>query len=471
MVDSRIRVILLAVAVLSISTPGIGEGRRIQSLDGTWRIVFDPGNEGRESNWFAQESFPNRYARDIAVPSCWELTEKDYEGVAFYRRIFEVPADWAGKVVRLHFDAVNFRAEVWLNDTAVGVHEGGFTPFEFRVDNLLRFGEENTLILRAVGPILLQDKRIDGVGPMETPQWRGAITGGIWQSVRLIVTDELYVADVFIEPNIADDTATFHMDLVHGGEQTVPAQVEVTICPADSPEQAAAWMSKTWRLRPGSNRQSWALSISDALRWSPEQPRLYRAEVIITRGQAVSDRWTTRFGMREFTIRNNRFCLNGEPLYLKATFFEGLYPTKLAYPDSREMAQREIRLAKEAGFNMIRPWRKPPPPMWLDLADEMGVLTVGSLAVECMDLPIESANLPDWVENEVRESIRRDRNRACVVQWELFNELKRPVLKQLLRPMSVLARQLDPTRMILDESGGWAQGANLYLPYESEPTK
>ena len=193
----------------------------------------------------------------------------------------------------------------------------------------------------------------------------------------------------------------------------------------------------------------------------------------VTFGGTVSDRWETRFGMREFTIRDKKFYLNGKPLYLKATFFEGLYPVKLAYPDSREMAIREIQLAKDAGFNMIRPWRKPPPPMWLDLADEMGVLTVGSLAVECMDLPIESASLSGWVENEVRESILRDRNRTCVVQWELFNEIteRQPNLKRLLHPMSVLARQLDPTRLILDESGGWAQGANMYLPYESEPTK
>ncbi len=109
--------------------------------------------------------------------------------------------------------------------------------------------------------------------------------------------------------------------------------------------------------------------------------------------------------------------------------------------------------------------------MWLDLADELGVLTVGSLAIECMDFPVESARLPGWVENEVRQSILRDRNRACLVQWELFNELKRPVLKQLLHPMSMLARRLDPTRLILDESGGWARGARMYLPYQSVPYK
>jgi len=461
----------LVWAAVVFAGVGGAAARELQSLDGTWQIVFDPDNEGREKQWVRGEHFSKARQRDITVPGCWELTEKDYEGVAFYRRTFRVPASWKGKVVRLQFDAVNFRAEVWLNDVAVGVHDGGFTPFEFRIDGLLKFDAENTLTLRVVGPILLQDKQIDGMGPMETPQWRGAIAGGIWQPVRLIATGELYVEDVFIEPKISNDTATLHLELAHAGRRRTPARVEIAIRPAGRAGQVAARTSETLDLQPGSSQTSWTLHIPDATYWSPENPHLYRAEVTVAHDGSVSDRWQTRFGMREFTIRDNKFCLNGEPLYLKATFFEGLYPVKLAYPDSRDMAIREIRLAKEAGFNMIRPWRKPPPPMWLDLADEMGVLTVGSLAIECMDFPFESAPLPGWVENEVRRSILRDRNRTCVVQWELFNELKRPVLKRLLHPMSMLARSLDPTRMILDESGGWAQGANLYLPYESEPTK
>ena len=463
-----IMLFLPAMSLRCYADDGIQESL---SLDGTWQIIFDRNNEGRQNKWFREGNFPIEQTRAISVPSCWELTEKDYEGVAFYRRTFIVPASWEGKVIRLHFDAVNYLAEVWLNDTAVGVHEGGFTPFDFRVDQLIKAGRENTLILRVVGPILLQDKRVDGMGPMETPQWRGAITGGIWQPVKLIATGDIYVKDVFIEPKITDDTAVFHLELIHTGEKARFAKVEISICSVGQPNQIAAKMNKTLDLKPGTIKQSWKVRIPDAIYWSPDNPHLYLAEVSVAYEGTVSDCWSTRFGMREFTIRNKKFCLNGKPIYLKATFFEGLYPVKLAYPDSREMAIREIRLAKEAGFNMIRPWRKPPPPVWLDLAEEIGVLTVGSLAIECMDFPAESARLPGWVENEVRESILRDRNRACVVQWELFNELKRPVLKQLLHPMSMLARQLDPTRMILDESGGWAQGANLYLPYESEPTK
>ena len=466
--------LLLAVLLLTVcrnSDVIAAETEPTQSLDGAWQIVFDSQNEGGAKQWFYDRNFPADRQREIAVPSCWELIERDYEGVAFYRRTFTVPASWQGKVVRLQFDAVNFLCEVWLNDVAVGVHEGGFTPFEFRVDDLLKFDAENTLILRVAGPILLQQKRIDGIGPLETPQWRGAITGGVWQSARLLASDSVYVDDVFIEPNIADDSAAFHLQLNNAAATTVTAEVDITIHPAREPDRNVATFRQTYKLKPGENKQSTTLKIPDAIYWSPDNPHLYRAVVAVKLNETLSDRWNTRFGMREFTIRDKRFYLNGKPIYLKATFFEGLYPTKLAYPDSREMAVREIQLAKDAGFNMIRPWRKPPPPMWLDLADEIGVLTVGSLAVECMDYPAESARLPGWVENEVRESILRDRNRACVVQWELFNELKRPVLMRLLRPMAILARDLDPTRLILDESGGWAQGANIYLPGQYEPSK
>jgi len=463
---------LLAVGCLPTFAAKPASVPQTLSLDGTWEILFDPDNKGREGEWHKDKAFssaPGR--RKIAVPSCWEEIEKDYEGVAFYRRTFKVPAAWEGKVVRLQFGAVNFCAEVWLNDQAVGTHEGGFTPFEFRVEKIIRAGQDNTLTLRVAGPILLASKRIEGVGAMETPQWRGAITGGVWQSVKLTATGEVYARDVFIQPKIADDTVTFDVELVHRGEAVKKAEAEITIRPAGKPEQTVATSRKTLQLKPGVTTHRRTLSIPKAVYWSPDNPHLYRAEVSIRCDGAVSDRFSARFGMREFTIRDKTFTLNGKPMYLKATFFEGLYPVKLAYPDSREMAVREIKLAKEAGFNMIRPWRKPPPPMWLDLADEMGVLTVGSLAIECMDFPVESARLPGWVENEVRQSILRDRSRTCVVQWELFNELKRPVLKQMLHPMAMLARKLDPTRLILDESGGWAQGANMYLPHEATPTK
>ena len=115
-----------------------------------------------------------------------------------------------------------------------------------------------------------------------------------------------------------------------------------------------------------------------------EKVNISEKDTVITELDNVKE----TFGFREFTVKNNKFYLNDKPLYLKAAFFEGLYPVKLSYPDSKEMMIKEILLAKKAGFNMIRPWRKPPPKEWLHLADSIGVLTVGSMAIECMDLSL-----------------------------------------------------------------------------------
>ena len=442
------------------------------SLNGQWEIIFDETNAGRSAGWQRDSIFQNHpNIQQIQVPSSWELIRQDYEGVGFYRHEFRVPVDWKNKVVRLHFGAVNYLSEFWLNDAVVGFHEGGFTPFEFRVDELLNVGEKNVLTVRVVGPILLSDKEVDGVKPLETPQWRGGISGGIWQEVKLVATNEIYVDDVFIEPRISDNTATFHVALDQTAIKGITAAIEINITSQTDTTKTIASIKEDWEVHPGKNKKNYTLEIPSSTYWSPEHPNLYRAELSVTANGAVSDTWSDRFGLRELTIKDKDFYLNGKPIYIKATFFEGLYPNGIAYPDSKEMAIREIQLAKEAGFNMIRPWRHPPTPMWLDLADEMGVLVVGSPALECMQLPLSTPYLSKRVENEVTQTILRDRNRASIVQWELFNELHRPVLKQLMRPMAMVTRTLDPTRLILDESGGWAFGANMYLPNEFEPTK
>lgn len=441
------------------------------SLDGQWDIIFDEKNEGREAEWMKADIFEQQANQQkIEVPAAWERYKEDYEGVAFYRKRFEVPQDWEGKIIRLQFGAVNYLTEVWLNDEVVGFNEGGFTPFEFRIDEMIKAGESNVLTLRVVGPIILSEQEIDGMKKMELPQWRGGITGGIWQSVSLMATDDIYAQDVYIQPNIHDNTATFQVDLDNTAIKGSETEVQIKISEVGKAAAVATFSEKV-KLHPGINKVSQAIEIPDTKYWSPDSPQLYKAEVSVIHNGRKSDQWSARFGMRELTIKDNDFYLNGKRIYIKATFFEGLYPNGIAYPDSKEMMQQEIQLAKDAGFNMIRPWRRPPVPMWLDLADEMGVLVVGSPALECMTLPVSTPYLPKRVEHEVRQSILRDRNRACVVQWELFNELHRPVLKQLMRPMAMLARELDPTRLILDESGGWAFGANMYLPGEYEPTK
>jgi hypothetical protein len=444
--------------------------KEIQSLDGNWEIIFDDHNEGIQNDWVLDENFEkNNDIQPITVPSCWEEFNKNYEGAGIYRKKFDVPEDWNDKVIELNFGAVNYKSEFWLNDQVVGFHEGGYTPFRFRVDKLIKPGKENTLIVRVISPIILTDKNIDGLGRQEVPMWRGAITGGIWQSVSIQSKGTLGLKDIFIEPKIKKNTATFNVQIENIEISTQSSELQVDVYSMD--DKIVVSQTEKIDILPGKTDIQWDLKIDNAEYWSTDNPYLYKAHITIKKNGVISDAWESKFGMREFTAKNEQFYMNGEPIYLKAAFFEGLYPTKLAYPDTREMAIKEIKLAKEAGFNMIRPWRKPAPPMWLDLCDEMGVLTVGSLVVECMYRPISTPRLPFIVENELRKTILSNRNRTCIVQWELFNEINRPILAQMLNSMSVLARELDPTRMILDESGGWGEGANIFLPFERTPKK
>ena len=438
--------------------------REAVSLNGAWQIAFDKQNEGRASGWHRQSAFEAiDGTKTIQVPSCWETIEQDYEGVGWYGRRFHVPASWEHRTIRMEFGAVNYRAEVWINDQPAGSHEAGYTPFVLKVDDLLRPGAENFIVVRVIGPIITRDVVIDGIGPNEMPHWRGAIAGGIWQSVQLIATSRSYVSDLFVEPDIQSGKATAHVTIMNDASAEVDAVLQVGLRgQADAVRQQIT-------LRPGHNVLNVDVRIPNAQFWAPDHPHLYMMEAGLLVARVVVDEINQRFGMREFTIHDNNYYLNGEKIQVRAGFWERLYPNSLAFPDSADLVRREIRLAKDAGFNVLRPWRKPPPPPILDIADEMGMMIVGAPAIECMGYwPQLVPETDQRVATEIRELILRDRNHPSVIWWELFNEIMRPGLKRLKESMSIMARNLDGSRVVIDESGGWSywsRGTAAYVPH------
>ena len=461
---------LLIATIFLLSFFSIGQDLPTISLNGSWDVIFDNNNKSSSHKInHINNIFDSNKSFKLKVPSCLETFRKDYEGVALYRKSFFVPETWSGRNVEITFNAVNYTAEIWLNNKVIGTHKGGYTPFTFQLNKTIKVGDTNTIILRVVTPIILTDQRIDGIGRLEVPSWRGAINGGIWQDVYLSSYGNIKIDDIFIKPNY--ETHVVELDLKLNNIKTKICSSEYEILLFDSQNKLLKKLKFEKNLNPGLNLINNQFSIEEAFNWEPESPYLYTLKVELKQNEKTSHIWSHKFGFREFTMKNGKFFLNGKEFFLKGAFFEGLYPVGISYPANLEMARKEIQLAIDAGFNMIRPWRKPPPKMWLDLCDEMGVLTVGSIAIECMHRPIATPALPEMVEIEVRESILRDRNRTCVIQWELFNELWQPVLKQMMHPMALLARDIDPTRIILDESGGFANGANFYLPYQKEAVK
>jgi len=443
--------------------------REILSLDGLWRIIFDHENRGKREAWFKREFFEPQKKLSIRVPSCWEETEPDYEGVAWYGRNFNVSNTWKGRVIRLRFGAVNYVAEAWLNSEPAGFHEGGYTPFEFNISDLVKFEEDNFLAVRVVGPPITKEE-IDGIVRDTIPHWRGSIAGGIWQSVELVATAKTYIRDVFVEPKISENIALVHVEIDNKSLREEDVAAIFKVFNSEEPSRVVTQTEEKIKLSSGINELSVNLNLGKSVLWSPENPRLYVLEALLEVGGEVVDSVKTRFGMREFTIKNGDFHLNGERICLKAGFWEGLYPRTLAYPEDEEFVRKEILLAKEAGFNTLRPWRKPPPPPILDLADELGMCIIDCPPIEW---PEPTPQLERRVANEVRELVLRDRNHPSVIYWEIFNEITTRALARLTHRMALVARHLDPTRLIVDESGGsrapW--GAHAYLPYSTVPVE
>ncbi|MCY3871904.1 MAG: hypothetical protein OXG87_20335 [Gemmatimonadetes bacterium] len=443
--------------------------KQTHSLDGIWQVIYDHDNKGRTLNLQHRENF---YAYEdleqITVPACLEEFKQDYEGVAWYGKTFTLPPDWQNKTIRLHFEAVNYRAEIWVNGEAAGAHEGGYIGFELLIDDLLTEGE-NFIAIRVITPLILRDVVIDGIGRDDMPHWRGAIAGGIWQSVSLIATGPVYVDDTFVTSDIHTGEVNIATTFQNRNLKIQSATITWSITEYKSDTQVASGQ-ETLNLNPGTSHREEIFTIPNHKLWQLDEPNLYVVTATVALGSETSDIEKTRFGFREFTAKGKTFYLNGEKIILKTTFNEAFYPHSLAYPRDLNLLKKEFQLIKDGNINMIRPWRKPQPPIVYDLADEMGVLFVGALPVECMDnWPQITPYTQQRIENEATEMVKRDRNHPSIVIWEMFNEIMRDGLKRLKHSVSLKARECDHTRMIIDEAGGFADGCSIYLPGSYEP--
>jgi beta-galactosidase len=281
--------------------------------------------------------------------------------------------------------------------------------------------------------------------------------GGIWQPVELLDTDPVYISDVFIEPKLAEGMIEAHVELK--SKEQGEGKVTISVRPWKEEEVVGQGETEA-QFRSGSKQLDLHVKIKDPHSWSPDDPFLYVAEVRVEEGGKVRDQSKVRFGLREFTVKEGYFNLNGKRIFVKGGHHQGTYPTTLEYPLTREFADKEVRTIKEAGFNFCRLWVKPVPLSFLDAADELGLMLQEEPPLSLME---DSPKMLERSVREVREMVKRDRNRASIVIWNMINECDPPV--KYVRQQCQVARDVDPTRLITESAGG---PSHFYLPYSRE---
>jgi hypothetical protein len=454
--------------------------RLVMDLSGPWRLWMDDQDAGVSKHWFAKEPSPSDARRfDVVVPSVWQQYMALQGGIGWYYKDPQIPKGLIGKSSRLCFDAVDYRARVWLNGRDVGSHDGGFMPFELDVSQALRPGV-NRLAVRVSdvgrdfrpaycglpGWEKTTSKRVDGLSFAEIPagfqDWReGFDHGGIWQPVSLITTDRVYVADLFLVPNVAEGSVEARVTLQNHTERAVDAEIIVEARPWKESASSAGGESRKLRLEPGLTTTALTIRLSQPHAWSPADPFLYVAEAALRVAGRQVDELSARFGLREFTVgRDGAFSLNGKPIFIKGAHYQSTEPVTLTFPRSREAARQIVEIAKEGGFNFIRGQGRPTVPAILDAADEMGILFQCEPAVSKMG---DHPRMEELAQREVGEMIRRDHNHPSIVIWIMINEQAAGM--RVVESMCRRARELDPTRLITESAGG---NSHYYVPRSSE---
>lgn len=387
----------------------------------------------------------------------WDELGGDYCGVSWWVRDFEIPADWVHHHLRLCFEAVRMRAEVFLNEKLVGYDLVGQTPFEVDVTNRVRPGI-NRLAVRVTDPggnFSWEDFDTFAWGGYRVPASHGF--GGVTGGVRLLALPAVHVADVFVRNTANVTTVTLAITLRNTSAEAALVRPIVRITPVGGGDPVTVAELTAIAVPPGEHGTFHSLSVPDARPWSPADPALYHCDVTLHSGSTTAtppvDTHRTRFGFRWFTPegigKHATLRLNGRRIVLRSAISWSFWPRTGSVPTPQHI-ERHLCAARTLGLNMLNFHRAIGDPRILDRADELGLLYYAEPGgYWCRGGDAFSFR---WAREQLLRMIRRDRNHPALVIYNLINEQEWAPHERHDFDLT-LAQAADPTRIITYTSG------------------
>ena len=371
-----------------------------------------------------------------------------------YQRSFDVPSAWKGKQVLLHFGAVDWKADVWVNDVKVGSHTGGYAPFSFDITAALN-AKGNKLVVKVWDPT---DKGYQPRGKqLSNPHgiWYTPVSG-IWQTVWLEPVTKKHIADLRILPDIDRNVLSVDAKVIG---RCCDDMVEVNVYDGD----------KLVAVGKSINNEPVEVAMpADRKLWSPESPFLYTLKVNLKNAGKVLDKVDSYAAMRKYSYKRAadgivRMELNNEPLFQFGPLDQGWWPDGLYTAPTDEALAWDVKKTKDFGFNMIRKHIKVEPARWYMHCDKMGIIV-------WQDMPSGDKN-PEWQMRQYFDGRERQRSAVseanyrkewkeimdylysypCIGVWVPFNEAWGQFKTAEIAEWT---KQMDPSRLVNPASGG-----------------
>ncbi|WP_204902991.1 glycoside hydrolase family 2 protein [Microbulbifer mangrovi] len=432
------------------------DSRESISLNGTWQYIVDPYDTGFYTYRFTErsEGDPEAYwnnpvtkhrserrehgyhpSNSLQVPGDWNSQKKEltyYEGSVWYQRDFDLRSLKKGERAFLYFGAVNYEAHVYLNGKKLGMHKGGFTPFNFEIPKELIKKEDNFLVVK------VDNKRHPQEVPTVNVDWWNY--GGITRDVKVLITPDKFIQQYNVQLDPAQDIAeSIAQDrfVVTGSvdfnRDAGKGSVTVKIPELDFTRDYAV----------SGDRLEFDIELADLELWSPEDPKLYNVELAYN-GETLSD----RIGFRKIETVGNEIHLNGERVFLRGATIHEEIPQDVRRAYSKEDAEQLLGWAKELNANMLRLAHYPHNEEITRLADAMGFLVWSEIPVY-WTIDFSSDEVLEKAKVQLEEMITRDRNRASIIIWSVGNETPvSPVRTAFMKSLIDKAKSLDDSRLV-----------------------
>jgi beta-glucuronidase len=428
--------------------------RQYTTLNGKWNYIVDvyetgysdyrdiPYDESRKeisrnySGFYTNAKPKDRSERveydfdrspTLLVPRDWNSQRENlfyYEGTVWYKKSFDYIKSNPDHRLFIHFGGINYRADVYLNGYKLGVHKGGFTPFNYEITDLIR-EKDNFLIVK------VDNKRgREEVPTLKTDWWN---YGGITRDVGIIETPASFIIDYFLQ--LEKGTADMLSGYVQlDGPEAAGKEVSISI-----PDLQLEMKMITDK----DGKATVHRKVRKLVRWTPEDPKLYKV-LLASPADQISD----RIGFRSIETQGMDILLNGQSVFLRGICMHEENPLRGGRAATLEDARMLLTWAKELGCNFVRLAHYPHNEYMPRLADEMGLLVWEEIPVYWM-IQWENDGTFQNAANQLREVVTRDKNRASIIIWSMANET--PVNDsrvRFLHGLVTLTRGLDNTRLI-----------------------
>ena len=447
------------------------------SLNGTWRFNWVENADQRPTDFFTP-AFNDKGWHDIEVPGMWELNgfgDPIYVNIGYawrgnfrndppnipieqnhvgsYRRTFNIPQEWAGRDIFLNIGSATSNVYVWVNGKFVGYSEDSKLGTQFDLTKFVKAGE-NLIALQIF-------RWCDGTYLEDQDFWR---MSGIARDVELVARHKSRLQDVMITPSLDEEYKDGKLDVKMEFTSGVK-KADVKLL--DAKGAVVAQQSLT----PAKGKAEWQAEIKAPLKWSAEEPNLYKVVISASNGKQTTEAYAQRIGFRTSEIKNAQLLVNGQPILIKGVNRHEMDPLK-GYVMSRERMIEDIRIMKEFNINAVRTCHYPDTPEWYDLCDEYGLYLIDEANIESHGMGYGEQTLaknPLYTKAHLERNSRmvmRDKNHASIIIWSMGNEAG---FGENFEACYRWIREFDPSRPIHYERAEGNDFTDIVCPMYAYP--